>query len=91
MTYRLTFRIRKHIWLNVKKTVFKGFSLQKQYYSPCRLLTNRTQKALVSMARAEHRLTHHSDSVHTEPSFLPELAEYCLPEEHQGQIGMTSL
>jgi len=58
MTYRLTFRIRKHICLNVKKKkFFKGFSLQKQYYSPCRLLTNRTQKALVSMARAEQTYT----------------------------------
>lgn len=52
---------------------------------------NQTQKALVSMVRAEHRLTHHSDSVHTEPSFPPGLAEYCLPEENPGQTSMTSL
>lgn len=92
MTYRLCLRIIKHIWLNVTKTsFFNGFSLQNQHCSPCRLLTNQTQKALVSMVRDEHRLTHHSDSVHTEPSFPPGLAEYCLPEENPGQTGMTSL
>lgn len=33
------------------------------------------------MVRAEHTLTHHSDSARTEPSFPPGLVEYCLPEE----------